>query len=69
MTWDSVRSILAVRLDGIGDLLMSTPALRALKEGGAARSLTLLTSPAAAEAARELSFIDDVIAFVAPWMK
>ena len=69
MSWDSVRSLLAVRLDGIGDLLMTTPALRALKEGGAARSLTLLTSPAGAEAARELPFIDDVIAFVAPWMK
>lgn len=67
--WHGARSILAVRLDGIGDLLMTTPALRALKEARAARALTLLTSPAAAEAARELPFVDDVIAFVAPWMK
>jgi lipopolysaccharide heptosyltransferase II len=67
--WDRVRSILAVRLDGIGDLLMTTPALLALKQGGQGRSLTLLTSPAGAQAARELPFIDDVIPFVAPWMK
>ena len=67
--WDGVRSILAVRLDGIGDLLMTTPALRALKEGRDTRSLTLLTSPAAAPAARELPFIGEVIAFSAPWMK
>jgi lipopolysaccharide heptosyltransferase II len=67
--WEGVRSILAVRLDGVGDLLMTTPALRALKESGPARSLTLLTSPAAAQVARELPFIDDVIAFIAPWMK
>jgi lipopolysaccharide heptosyltransferase II len=68
-SWRSARSILAVRLDGIGDLLMTTPALRALKEGGRERSLTLLTSPAGAIAARELPFVDDVIVFNAPWMK
>jgi lipopolysaccharide heptosyltransferase II len=68
-TWSSARSILAVRLDGIGDLLMTTPALRALKEGRDTQSLTLLTSPAGAAIARELPFVDDVIAFVAPWMK
>ncbi|HEX6793470.1 MAG TPA: glycosyltransferase family 9 protein [Casimicrobiaceae bacterium] len=67
--WHSARSILAVRLDGIGDLLMTTPALRALKAHGGGRTLTLLTSPAAASAARELPFVDDVIVFVAPWMK
>ena len=36
-TWNGARSILAVRLDSIGDLLMTTPALRALKEGRPAR--------------------------------
>ena len=30
--WHSARSILGVRLDGIGELLMTTPALRALEE-------------------------------------
>lgn len=67
--WADARAILAVRLDGIGDLLMTTPALRALKEGGDERTLTLLTSPASAEAARELPFVDEVIVAVAPWMK
>jgi lipopolysaccharide heptosyltransferase II len=67
--WDGVHSILAVRLDGIDDLLMTTPALRALKEGRDTRSLTLLTSPTAALAARELPFVDEVIVFAAPWMK
>ena len=35
--WADARSILAVRLDGIGDLLMTTPALRAIKESGRGR--------------------------------
>ena len=68
-SWRSARSILAVRLDGVGDLLMTTPALRALKEDCRDRSLTLLTSPAGAIAARELPFADDVNVFTAPWMK
>lgn len=67
--WPQARTILAVRLDGMGDLLMTTPALRALKERPGTRSLTLLTSPAGVAVARELPFIDDVIAFTAPWMK
>jgi lipopolysaccharide heptosyltransferase II len=67
--WTTARSMLAVRLDGIGDLLMSTPALRALKESLPGRSLTLLVSPAGAALAHELPFVDDVIVFVAPWMK
>ncbi|HJU24635.1 MAG TPA: glycosyltransferase family 9 protein [Casimicrobiaceae bacterium] len=67
--WRRARSILAVRLDGIGDLLMTTPALHALRASAANRSLTLLTSPAAAPLARELPFVDEVIEFIAPWMK
>jgi len=67
--WPHARTILAVRLDGMGDLLMTTPALRALKERPATRRLTLLTSPAGADVARELPFIDEVIPFTAPWMK
>ncbi|HEY3461156.1 MAG TPA: glycosyl transferase, partial [Casimicrobiaceae bacterium] len=67
--WSDARSMLAVRLDGIGDLLMTTPALRALKEAHAGRSLALLVSPAGAAVARALPFVDDVIVFRAPWMK
>ena len=48
--WRDVRRVLAVRLDAMGDVLMTTPALRALSAGG--RRLTLLTSPAGAGVAR-----------------
>ena len=30
--WSLVRRLLAVRLDSLGDVLMTTPALRALRE-------------------------------------
>lgn len=58
-----------MRLDSAGDVLMTTPALRALKESGIARHLTLLTSPAGAAAARLVPAVDEVIEFEAPWMK
>ena len=67
--WQAARRVLAVRLDSLGDLLMTGPALRALKEQGEGRTLTLLTSPAGAQAAQLLPFVDDVIVHRAPWMK
>jgi lipopolysaccharide heptosyltransferase II len=67
--WNELASILAVRLDGLGDLLMTTPALRALKEAHPGRSITLLTSGAGFKAVGGLPFVDDVLVFEAPWMK
>jgi lipopolysaccharide heptosyltransferase II len=67
--WTDAKRILCVRLDGAGDLLMTTPALRALREFSPERRLTLLASPAGAAAARHVPEVDDVIEFRAPWMK
>lgn len=67
--WADARNVLAVRLDGLGDVLMTTPALRALKESVPERRLTLLTSPEGARAAACVPGLDDVIEYGAPWMK
>jgi lipopolysaccharide heptosyltransferase II len=68
-TWHSKRKLLCVRLDSAGDVLMTTPALNALKEAVPGRHLTLLTSPSGARAARLVPAVDDIIEFEAPWMK
>jgi lipopolysaccharide heptosyltransferase II len=65
--WQAARRILAVRLDTLGDVLMTGPALRAL--GGAGRSLTLLTSASGARTADLMPEVDDVIVYDAPWLK
>jgi lipopolysaccharide heptosyltransferase II len=67
--WRRARRILAVRLDQLGDVIMTGPALRALKEATAGRHLTLLTSPGGGEAARLMPYVDDVLIYEAPWMK
>ena len=41
--WSEAKNILAVRLDSLGDVLMTTPALRALRGSAGARRITLLT--------------------------
>jgi len=53
----------------MGDVLMTTPAIRALKESRPGRRVTLLTSPAGADVARLAPELDDVIVYDAPWMK
>jgi lipopolysaccharide heptosyltransferase II len=68
MNWTNVRELLCVRLDSIGDVLMTTPAIRACRESFGCR-VTLLTSRAGAAAARHVPEIDEVITFAAPWMK
>lgn len=58
-----------MRLDAMGDVLMSGPAMRALKQASPGRSITLLTSPAGAEAGRLLKEVDEVLVYSAPWVK
>ncbi|MFL5779263.1 MAG: glycosyltransferase family 9 protein [Chloroflexota bacterium] len=66
---DGARRILAVRLDAMGDVLMTTPALRALRRGAPDAHLALLTSPAGASVAGLLPELDETIVYEAPWMK
>ena len=64
---EEVKRILCVRLDRLGDILMTTPAIHALRASMPGRHITLLTSSAGAAAAPFLSDVDDVIAYDAPW--
>ena len=66
--WRDVKNLLCVRLDSLGDVLMTTPAMRALRETFGCR-LTLLTSPAGAALDGLLPEADEVLAWRAPWMK
>ena len=89
MAWEAARRVLAVRLDAMGDVVMTGPAIRALAASRGApqgaglntrgapqgagsdkgRTVTVLTSPGGAQAARLLPGVDDVICYEAPWTK
>lgn len=68
-TWRNVRKVLAIRLDNMGDVLMATPALAAIREGLPEARLTLLTSSSGAALLPHLDAVDDAIAFAAPWVR
>src|SRR5699024_12371733 len=69
LLWSNARRILCVRLDNIGDVLMSTPAIRALRHAIPDAHISLLASRAGASLAPFLPDVDDVIAHDAPWVK
>ena len=66
--WRAARRILAVRLDNLGDVLVTTPALHAIKASLPGARLTLLASPVGAQVGRLNPDLDNVIAYQAPWM-
>ena len=69
INWQKARNILCIRLDSMGDVLMTSPAIRALKLARRGRRITLLTSPSGASVAKLIPEIDEVIEYEAPWMK
>lgn len=67
-TWFDCKKILCIRPDNMGDLLMSTPAIRALKERFKC-SITVLTSSMACGIAKNIPEIDEILVYDAPWIK
>ena len=65
--WKHARRVLAVRLDNLGDLLMTTPALAALRESLPQAHITLLSTPSVAAAANHLPMIDAAWSCAMPW--
>jgi len=63
----SFKNILIVRMDHLGDVLLSTGAPKILKENFPQCRLTFLTSSWAAPLLEHNPFIDEVIIFDAPW--
>lgn len=68
-SWAEAGKVLCIRLDSMGDVLMTGPAVRAVKESSPGRRVSFLTSSRGAEAARLIPWIGEVIVYDAPWMK
>ncbi|HWP17977.1 MAG TPA: lipopolysaccharide heptosyltransferase II [Burkholderiaceae bacterium] len=68
--WRQARRVLAVRLDNLGDVVMTTPAIAALRQGlSPGARVTLLCSRATSHALPHLPDVDDAIVYDAPWVK
>jgi heptosyltransferase II len=60
---ENIHKILVINLGGIGDLLLSTPALRAIKDAYPAARMTLLIVPRTLEVVKDLPYVDEVAVF------
>jgi len=67
--WRQARRVLLIRLDNLGDVLMTTPALAAVRESLPEAQLTLLAAPSMTALAPHLPEVDRIVGFHAPWMK
>lgn len=67
--WLAAQNILVVRLDNLGDVLMSTPAIQAIRQTSLQARITLLGSRSGTAIARHVPAINDVITYDAPWVK
>jgi ADP-heptose:LPS heptosyltransferase len=66
--WNKCRKILCIRADNMGDLIMTTPALKALKETFLCH-ITVLTSTMAQSIVGYIPVIDEVIIRDLPWIR
>ncbi|WP_019140409.1 glycosyltransferase family 9 protein [Noviherbaspirillum massiliense] len=67
--WNQARNLLCIRLDQLGDVLMCTPAMRALKQAVPGRRITLMSSGSGGAVARFVPEVDELIEYASPWMK
>lgn len=61
-----MRAALVVRLDSMGDVLISGPAIRAV--AASADRVAMLVGPRGADAARLLPGVDDILVWDCPWI-
>jgi lipopolysaccharide heptosyltransferase II len=67
--WLDARNVLVVRLDNLGDVLMTTPAIAAIKHCSPHARVTLLASKTGGVARQHIPVLDDAIVYDAPWVK
>lgn len=67
--WPDVQRVLAIRADNMGDVLMTTPALAAIRHSAPRAHIALLASPSSAALAPHLPMVDEVIAAAVPWVR
>ncbi|MEX6689787.1 glycosyltransferase family 9 protein [Danxiaibacter flavus] len=66
--WNTCRNVLCIRADNMGDVIMSGPAIRSLKQHPGCK-ITLLTSAAGSLIAPFMPAVDDVMVADLPWVQ
>jgi ADP-heptose:LPS heptosyltransferase len=67
--WADIERVLVVRADNLGDVVMTTPALRALRRAAPHVRIDLLASPAGALVAPLIPAVTEVLTVSASWQQ
>ena len=67
--WSAMARILVVRPDNVGDVIMTVPALRALRTAAPRARIDLLASPAGAAAASLIDEVGEVVVASVSWQR
>lgn len=67
--WAAVRRVLVVRADNLGDVVLATPALRALRRHAPHAEVDLLCSPVGAHVAPMIPAVREVLTVSASWQQ
>jgi ADP-heptose:LPS heptosyltransferase len=67
--WSAVRRVLVVRADNLGDVVLTSPAIRALRRAAPRAAIDLLTSPIGAPAAALVPGVSEVLTVSAIWQQ
>lgn len=67
--WAGVRRVLVVRADNLGDVVLATPAIRALRRAVPHAVVDLLVSPVGAAVAPMIPGVRDVVTVSASWQQ
>lgn len=65
--WDEVRRLLVMRLDNIGDIIMTSPALQSLRLALPRARISLMTSRVGSLATPLLPWIDETLSYTSVW--
>lgn len=66
--FDKIQTILLIKLDKVGDVVLATPLVEALKRRYPKAHLTVLVSPQAVEVLDASPYVDDIIIHDASWL-
>ena len=67
--WSAVERVLVVRADNLGDVVLATPAIRALRQAVPHAAIDLLASPVGARVAPLIPAVRDVLTVSASWQQ
>jgi ADP-heptose:LPS heptosyltransferase len=67
--WRAIERVLVVRADNLGDVVMTTPALRALRQTAPHVRVDLLASPAGAQVAPLIPAVSEVLTVSPSWQQ